>query len=149
MFHITAGLLITFEVERGTTMSSNELDDMNIYDILGLHDIKRRPDILPEIKFNVTPQVMMEPRFQGKPEDLEKLKEVTGFMFYIESETEPPGLMLLRIGRSDITTTVGKIDEIPLEMIRKAISEPVLPPIHGMYAITDEIKDWLQKELGL
>jgi hypothetical protein len=130
-------------------MSSNELDDMNIYDILGLNDIKSRPDILPEIKFNVTPQIMMEPRFQGNPEDLERLKEVTGFMFYVESETEPPALMLLRIGRADVTTTVGKIDEIPLEMVRKAINEPVSPPAHGMYEITNEIKDWLKKELGL
>ncbi len=130
-------------------MSSNELDDMNIFGILGLDDIKKRPDILSEIKFNVTPQVMMEPRFQSRLEDLEKLKEITGYMFYIESETEPPGLMLLRIGRSDITTTVGKIDEIPVEMIRKAIENPVDPLICGMYAITDEIRDWLKKELGL
>jgi hypothetical protein len=136
-------------MERGTTVINNELDDMNIFGILGLDDIKIRPDILSEIKFNVTPQVMMEPRFQSRPEDLEKLKEVTGYVFYIESETEPPGLMLLRIGRSDITTTVGKIDEIPLEMIRKAIDKPVLPPAHGMFAITDEIRDWLQKKLGL
>lgn len=130
-------------------MINDDLDDMNIYGVLGLNDIKRRQDILSEIKFNVTPQVMMEPRFQGRPEDLEKLKEITGYMFYIESQTEPPGLMLLRIGRSDITTTVGKIDEIPLEMIRNAIDKPVLSPAHGMYAITDEIRDWLQKELGL
>ncbi len=130
-------------------MNSNELDDMNIYDILGLNDIKKRPDILSEIKFNVTPQVMMEPRFQAHPEDLEKLKEITGYMFYIESETEPPGLMLLRIGRSDITTTIGKIDEIPGEMLRTAIDKPALPPTHGMYAITDEIRNWLKKELGL
>jgi hypothetical protein len=130
-------------------MSGNDLDDMNIFGILGLDDIKIRHDILSEIKFNVTPQVMMEPRFQSRPEDLEKLKEVTGFMFYVESATEPPGLMLLRIGRSDITTTVGKIDEIPLEMIQKAIDKPVFPPVHGMFSITDEIKDWLKKELGL
>jgi len=125
------------------------LDDMNIYGVLGLNDIKRRQDILSEIKFNVTPQVMMEPRFQTCNEDLEKLKEITGYMFYIESQTEPPGLMLLKTGRTDITTTVGKIDEIPLEMVRKAIDEPVSPPAHGMYAITDEIRDWLKRELGL
>jgi hypothetical protein len=130
-------------------MSGNDLGNMNIFGILGLDDIKIRHDILSEIKFNVTPQVMMEPRFQSRPEDLEKLKEVTGFMFYVESATEPPGLMLLRIGRSDITTTVGKIDEIPLEMIQKAIDKPVFPPVHGMFSITDEIKDWLKKELGL
>ena len=130
-------------------MVSNELDDMNIYGVLGLNDIKKRQDILSGIKFNVTPQVMMEPRFQSHTEDLERLREISGFMFYVESETEPPGLMLLRTGTFDITTTVGKIDEIPLEMLRKAIDEPVLPPSHGMYAITDEIRDWLKKELGL
>lgn len=127
----------------------NELDDMDIFGILGLNDIRRRPDIISEIKFNITPQIMMEPRFQSCTEDLERLKEITGFMFYVESETEPPGLMLLRTGRSDITTTVGKVDEIPLEMLQKAIAEPVCPPANGMYAITDEIRDWLQKELGL
>jgi len=130
-------------------MSFNELDDMNIYDILGLEDIKKRPDILSEIKFDVTPQIMMQPRFQSRPEDLARLHEISGFLFYIESATEPPGLMLLRIGRADITTTVGKIDEIPVEMLRRAIDRPVLPPSHGMYAISDEIREWLKKELGL
>ena len=128
---------------------TNELDDMNIYGVLGLNDIKRRQDILSEIKLDVTPQIIMEPRFQSRNEDLERLKEITGYMFYVESETEPPGLMLLRTGRSDITTTVGKIDEVPLEMVRKAVDQPRLPPSHGMYAITDEIRDWLKKELGL
>jgi len=90
------------QTERGANMVSSDLDDMNIYDILGLSDIKKRHDILSEIKFNVTRRFMMEPRFQARSEDLEKLKEITGFMFYVESETEPPGLMLLRTGRSDI-----------------------------------------------
>lgn len=130
-------------------MIDNELDDMNIYDILGLHDLKRRPDILSDIKLNVTPQLMMEPRFQSRPEDLERLGEISGYMFYIESETDPPGLMLLRIGRSDITTTIAKIDEIPHEMVRKAIDMPVGTPAHGMYAITEEIKGWLKEKLGL
>ncbi|NJD57013.1 MAG: hypothetical protein FIA94_11495 [Nitrospirae bacterium] len=130
-------------------MSFSELDDMNIYDILGLKDIKERPDILSEIKFDVTPQAMMQPRFQSRPEDLAKLQEISGYLFYIESATEPPALMLLRIGRSDITTTVGKIDEIPVEMLRRAIDQPALPPDHGMYAISEEIREWLKKELGL
>jgi len=128
---------------------ASELDDANIYGVIGLDDIKQRQDILSDIKFNVTPQVMMEPRFQSQADDLERLKEITGYMFYVESETEPPALMLLKTGRTDVTTTVGKIDEIPLEMVRKAIDEPLLPPSHGMYAITDEIRDWLKKELGL
>ncbi len=130
-------------------MDMPEIDDKSVFDLLGLRDIKQRPDILPKIKLDVTPQMMMEPRFQSKPEDLAKLRDITGYMFYIETESEAPALMLLKIGRSDITNTVGKIDEVPAEMLKRAIDSPVLPPTCGMYAITEEIRDWLKKELAL
>ncbi len=130
-------------------MDIPEIDDKSIFEMVGLEDIKKRPDILPKVKLDVTPQMMMEPRFQSRPEDLEKLRDITGYMFYIETESEAPALMLLKIGRSDITNTVGRIEEIPAEMIQKAIAQPVLPPICGMYAITEEIRDWLKKELSL
>jgi hypothetical protein len=130
-------------------MDIPEIDDKSIFEMLGLEDIKKRPDILPKIKLDVTPQMMMEPRFQSRPEDLAKLRDITGYMFYIETESEAPALMLLKIGRSDITNTVGRIEEIPAEMIQKAIAQPVLPPICGMYAITEEIRDWLNKKLSL
>jgi len=130
-------------------MAGKELDDMNIYDVLCLDELKVRPDILSEIKLDVTPQMMMEPRFQSRPEDLEKLKEISGYIFYIETETETPSVMLLKIGRTDITTTVGYVAEVPAEMVRKAVDKPLLPPVHGMYAITDEIRDWLRQALCL
>ncbi|TAN42384.1 MAG: hypothetical protein EPN25_02800 [Nitrospirae bacterium] len=130
-------------------MDIPEIDDKNIFEMLGLEDIRKRPDILPKIKLEVTPQMMMEPRFQSRPEDLEKLKDITGYMFYIETETETPALMLLKIGRSDITNTVGCITEVPAEMVRAAIERPVQPPTCGMYAISEEIRAWLKKELGL
>ena len=130
-------------------MDIPEIDDKSIFEMLSLEDIKKRPDILPKIKLDVTPQMMMEPRFQSRPEDLEKLRDITGYMFYIETESETPALMLLKIGRSDITNTVGKIDVIPAEMVRKAVDEPVQPPIAGMYAINNEIRAWLKKELSV
>ncbi|MBA4372662.1 MAG: hypothetical protein C0402_07330 [Thermodesulfovibrio sp.] len=130
-------------------MDIPEIDDKSVFDLLGLKDIKERPDILPKIKLDVTPQMMMEPRFQSRPEDLEKLKDITGYMFYIETESEIPALMLLKIGRSDITNTVGKIEEVPAEMVKAAIEQPVLPPVCGMYAISDEIRNWLKKELSV
>lgn len=130
-------------------MESDELDEKNIFDMLGLEDIKKRPDILSKIKLEVTPQMMMEPRFQARQEDLERLKDIAGYMFYIETQSEIPTLMLLKIGRSDITNTVGKIGELPHEMVQRAIGQPVLPPIFGMYAITEEIRDWLKKKLAV
>ncbi|MBI5103296.1 MAG: hypothetical protein HZB33_15900 [Nitrospirae bacterium] len=130
-------------------MTEINLDDMNLEDVLSLDDMKCRPEIVSQIKFDVTPQMMMEPRFQSKPDDLARLKEISGYIFYIETETETPGVMLLKIGRTDITTTIGHIAEVPAGMVRDAIDNPVLPPIHGMFAISDEIRDWLKKALSV
>lgn len=130
-------------------MPEEESCESNIFEMQGLSDIKKRPDILARIKLEVTPQMVMEPRFQSKPEDLQKLKEISGFVFYIETQCTPPALMLMKVGKSDITTTVGMIEEIPSELIQRAIDNPVHKSVHGMYAITDEIREWLKKELGL
>jgi hypothetical protein len=118
-------------------------------DVPGLTNIRETPEILSKIKLDVTPQVIMEPRFHSNPEDLRKLREITGYMFYIETQCEPPAIMLMKIGKTDIEITVGKIDEVPRELIQRAIDNPVHKPVFGMYAITDEIKEWLTKELGL
>lgn len=130
-------------------MDQEDTDEKTIWELQGLKEIIQRPDIHAKIKFDVTPSMVMEPRFHSKAEDLEKLKLVAGYMFYIESQCNPPALMVMKVGNTDITTTIGKIDEIPAEFLEKAITDPAEPPSHGMYAITDDIKAWLKKELGL
>jgi len=118
-------------------------------DIYSLSDIRETPDILRKIRWDTTPQMVMEPRFLSRPEDMQRLQELSGYMFYIESQCEPPALMLLKVGKTDITSTVGRVDEIPIELVRRAMENPMHPPSHGMYAITEEIKAWLKKELGV
>ncbi|MEK6673095.1 MAG: DVU0772 family protein [Nitrospirota bacterium] len=124
-------------------------EEKSIFDLQDLRSLRKRPDILSRIKWDVTPLIVMEPRFQARPDDLQKLRDITGYLFYIETESERPSLMLMRIGKSDITSTAGMIEEIPFEMVQRAIDNPLHPPVHGMYAITEEIKDWLRKELSL
>lgn len=126
-----------------------KLQDLDIFKLQGLSDLKLRPEILSGIKLDVTPKMFMEPRFSSNKEDLKKLKEISGYMFYIETQCEPNALMLMKIGKTDISQTIGKIEELPEEMIQRAIENPVYPPEQGMYAITEEIKDWLRKELSL
>ena len=70
-------------------------------------------------------------------------------MFYVESQCKPPTLMLLKVGKTDITSTVGRIEEIPVELLTMAMENPEHGPSHGMYAITEEIKTWLKKKLGV
>lgn len=124
-------------------------EEKSIFDLQDLSSIKKRPDILAKIKWDVTPQMIMEPRFQSRPEDLQRLREIAGYIFYIETEGDKPALMLMRVGKSDTTATAGKIDEIPDEVVQRAIDNPLHPPVYGMYAVTEEIKAWLRKELNI
>ena len=118
-------------------------------DVPGLNELKKSPDILERIRWDVTPQMVMEPRYLQRSEDRQKLRDISGYMFYVESQCEPPALMLLKVGKTDISSTIGKVDEVPPQLLRNAIENPSEKPAYGMYAITDEIKEWLKKELGL
>ncbi len=124
-------------------------EELNIFSMQKLKDIKRRPDILSNIKFDASIPLIMKPRFQMSKEELEELQKMIGYVFYIETAGEKPTLMLMKVNKSDIADTVGIIEEIPEELLKRAIENPVHPPVHGMYGITEEIKDWLKKELNL
>ena len=57
--------------------------------------------------------------------------------------------MLMKIGKEGVMTTVGKVDEIPPEMLKRAIDSPPEPPANEMYAVSEEIIEWLRRELDL
>lgn len=124
-------------------------EEINIFSLQKLKDIKRRPDILSNIKLDASLPLIMKPRFQMTKDEFQRLNEMTGYIFYIETAGAKPSLMLMKVNKSDIADTVGIIEEIPEEVLKRAIESPVHPPVHGMYGITEEIKNWLKKELNL
>jgi hypothetical protein len=124
-------------------------EDINIFSMQRLKDIKRRPDILSNIRLNASLPLIMKPRFQFSKEEFEELEKNIGYIFYIETAGQKPTLMLMKVNRSDIADTIGIIEEIPEDMLQRAIDNPVHPPVHGMYGITEEIKEWLRMELNL
>lgn len=130
-------------------MIDSEISEQNIFGMQDLKSLKKRPDILSQIKLDVTPQMVMEPRFHSKPEDVAKVLAISGYVFYIETQGERPALMLMKVDRTDVADTIGSIDEIPPGLLQQAIDNPVSPPCCGMVAITEEIKDWLRRELAL
>jgi len=119
------------------------IEDINVFGLQDFEGIKKRPDILEALRFDVTPRMIMEPCF-----DPEKRKSLSGFMFYIEAYDDPPLLMLMKVGKTGVTSTVGKVEGIPAAMVRRAVDEPVEPECNRMYAITEEIEGWLQKGLA-
>jgi hypothetical protein len=119
-------------------------ESLNVFALQELKDIKRRPDLLARIRFDVTPQMIMAPRVGP-----DAVRDTAGCSFYIETHEDPPALMLMKVGKEGVMTTVGKIDEIPAEMLKRAIESPPDPPANEMYAITGEIEEWLRNELPL
>lgn len=124
-------------------------EDINIFSMQRLNDIKMRPDILFNIKLDAHLPLIMKSRFQMSKSEFEEFQKCIGYVFYIETTGEKPTLMLMKVNKSDIADTIGIIEEIPEELLKRAIENPVHPPVHGMYGITDDIKEWLRKELNL
>jgi hypothetical protein len=60
-----------------------------------------------------------------------------------------PVLYLMCNTASGYAETIGKIDEIPDELIAEAIEENKDRVYFGMYPINKKIKDWLKRELGI
>ncbi len=121
-------------------------EDSQSFAVTNVNNLKERPDVVQAIRFDVTPKMIMEPRIgpEGvKPADLK------GFSFYIEAFDEPPELMIMKVSRSNVMTTLGKIEDIPAAMILRAVDDPVEPAANKMYAITDEIREWLKEAIGL
>jgi len=56
--------------------------------------------------------------------------------------------MLMKVGKTAITNTIGKIDEIPPDIIDRAMENPPEPLSHGMFPTNEEIRAWLKKEPG-
>ena len=122
-------------------------EDAKTFGVMNIDDLKARPQVVQTIRFDVTPKMIMEPRI-GLPEGV-KPPDLKGFSFYIEAFDDPPELMIMKVSRSSVMTTLGKIEEAPAEMVRRAVDDPVEPAVNKMYAITDEIRDWIKEALGI
>ena len=120
------------------------LEGTENYDAQGIEDLKRRPDVLGCIRFDVTPKVIMEPRLGGG-----ETRDIAGFFFYIEAFEPPPKVMLMKVGQLGVMNTIACFNDVPGELVEKAVADPVDPPVNNMYAITDDIRDWIRDKLGL
>ncbi len=117
--------------------------------ILSLEDIKEEPFIIQNIRWDIEPKNLMEPRCQQTPEGLKLREPIKGYVFYIDTMDRKPALFLLRHTSIDFGETIAKIDEIPQDLLTEAIEENKDRAYFGMYPINAKIEQWLKKELGV
>ncbi|MEW6585234.1 MAG: DVU0772 family protein [Nitrospirota bacterium] len=113
-----------------------------------LNGIKRNKGIIKNILWDIEPKQLMEPCKATSDGKLTR-KVISGFIFYIDMATKKPALFLMCHTVSSYGETVAKIDEIPEEMLVKAVTENKDKECFRMYPISEEIKGWLKKQLGV
>jgi hypothetical protein len=112
-------------------------------------DIKKEPYVIQNIRWDLQPKDLMEPRFKKTAESTEARGEIKGYIFYIEAMGEEPILFLMRHTAKEYGETVAQIHEVPKELLREAIEENKDRHYFGMYPINGTVEAWLKKELSV
>ncbi len=102
------------------------------------------------VRFDVTPKIIMKPRFVAPGGNVEACKETQGFSFYIEYMQGLPAPILMLLKTFNFTTkTIAEITDAPQAMLEKAVKEGAGQDVMGMYPINGEVESWIKKELEL
>jgi hypothetical protein len=122
---------------------------MLFHKVLSFGEIKKEPFIIENIRWDLEPKDLMEPRCIITEEGLKKREPIKGYVFYIDAMEDSPRLFLMRHTAADYAETLAEVEEIPKELLKEAIEENKDKAYFKMYPINEKVKDWLKKELGI
>jgi hypothetical protein len=117
--------------------------------IASLSQLKKNVHLLKNILWDVEPKQLMESSHKKTETGIVVKNPINGYVFYIETMDKKPGLFLMCHTPSCYGETMGKIDEIPEEMLLEAIQENKEKEFFRMYPINNKIKRWLMKQFGM
>jgi len=117
--------------------------------VLSLNDIKEEPFIMQNIRWDLEPKNLIDPRCQQTEEGLKFREPIEGYVFYIDTMDKQPALFLMRHTSIEFGETIAKIDEIPQDLLADAIEENKGRACFGMYPINTKVEEWLKRELGV
>jgi len=116
-----------------------------------LEELKKHREVLDIIDWDMTPEKAVETFLEWgtgwtRKDDFVRYAGQESLYFVIYDWERPHQVTLIR-------RSVREADEIakvpvPEQMVLSAIHEAGRKPGVGVYAITSELKDWLQRELG-
>ncbi|HEX8948933.1 MAG TPA: hypothetical protein VF790_08240 [Dissulfurispiraceae bacterium] len=118
-------------------------------ELKSLSDIKNAPHIIENIRWDLQPKDLTEPKFKKTEEGIKVREPIKGYVFYIDAMEKEPALFLMRHTAIDFAQTEAKIREIPVEMLKEAMQENAEHASFKMYPINRKIEEWLKRELGI
>jgi hypothetical protein len=116
---------------------------------LNLDGIKNEPFVIEHILWDMEPKDVMAAKFKKTEKGIDKRDEIKGYIFYIETMGEEPILFMMRHTAMEFGETMAQIEEVPKELLSKAVEENKDKHYFGMYPISNDVKAWLKKELGV
>ncbi len=114
-------------------------------------ELKANREVVDQIDWGMTPEKAVETFLEwgtgwSRKEDYVRYDGQAAFYFVIYDWEKPLRATLIRRNTSDVVELAGV--DVPREMLERAIEEGGRKPGVGVYAITDEIKDWLKEALN-
>ena len=129
--------------------------DRNIFEkkdaMWGLEELRGHREVVDRIDWEMTPEKAVETYLEwgtgwSRKDDFVKYSGQESLYFVIYDWEQPPQVTLIQRDMRE-ANEIAKI-EAPPELIRKAVDEGGRKPGVGVYAITDELQQWLRAVLG-
>jgi hypothetical protein len=117
----------------------------------GLEELKLQRQTVDRIDWEMTPEKAVETYLEwgsgwARKDDFVRSADEESFYFVIYEWEKPAQVTLIRRTMKD-ADEIAKI-QVPPEMVLKAVEAAGRKPGVGVYAITEELKDWLKDALG-
>jgi hypothetical protein len=117
----------------------------------GFDELISHREIIDGIDWEMTPEKAVETFLEwgsgwSRKGDFVQYPGQQSLYFVIYDWEKPPQVTLIRRTTSE-ADEIAKI-EVPEDLIRRAVEEGGRKPGVGVYAITDELKEWLKTLLG-
>lgn len=117
----------------------------------GLEELKEHREIVDQIDWEMTPEKAVETYLEwgtgwSRKDDFVRHAGQEALYFAIYAWEQPPQVTLIRRSMLE-AVEIAKI-HAPEELIRNAVDEAGRKPGVGVYAITEELEQWLRAALG-
>jgi hypothetical protein len=116
---------------------------------LSLSSLKKNRFILEHILWDFEPKQLMQARCRIAGKGPEPATTPSGYILYIETMEKNPGLFLMMQNAAGYAETLGKINDVPDDLLAEAIQENRSMEYSKMFPINKRLKEWLKRELGI
>lgn len=117
---------------------------------LKLGSLKKNKVFIHNLRLDVTPEIMLKPRFITEQNRDTLIKEIQGFSFYIdyfEGLSKKPVLMIMKT-YCLASKTIAEVTDTPEELLWECVREQGKLD-NGLYAVQGRLVDWIKRELGV